>query len=81
MNSIRRIRKAAGLSQAQLAATLKVSQSAISQYERGAIQPGIKQAKRLVALAADSGLSVSLDQVYELPEASRAPPTQESAHA
>lgn len=81
MNSIRRIRKAAGLSQAQLAATLKVSQSAISQYERGAIQPGIKQAKRLVELAADSGLSVSLDQVYEFPEASRAPPTQELSHA
>lgn len=81
MNPIRRIRKAAGLSQAQLAATLKVSQSAISQYERGAIQPGIKQAKRLIALAADSGLSVSLDQVYEFPEASRAPPTQEPAHA
>jgi putative transcriptional regulator len=81
MNSIRRIRKAAGLSQAQLAATLKVSQSAVSQYERGAIQPGIKQAKRLVALAADSGLSVSLDQVYESPEASRASPAQEPTHA
>lgn len=81
MNPIRLVRKAAGLSQAQLAAKLKVSQSAISQYERGAIQPGIKQAKRLVALAADSGLSVSLDQVYEQPEASRAPPHQEPSHA
>lgn len=81
MNSIRHIRKAAALSQAQLAVVLEVSQSAISQYERGAIQPGIKQAKRLVALAADSGLSVSLDQVYEQPEASRAPPIQEPSHA
>lgn len=77
MNSIRLVRKAAGLSQAQFAAKLKVSQSAISQYERGAIQPGIKQAKLLVALAADSGLSVSLDQVYEQPEAPRAHPEQE----
>jgi transcriptional regulator with XRE-family HTH domain len=81
MNSIRLVRKAVGLSQAQFAAKLEVSQSAISQYERGAIQPGIKQAKRLVALAADSGLSVSLDQVYEQPEACRAPPSQEPSHA
>lgn len=81
MNPIRLVRKAAGLSQAQLAAKLKVSQSAVSQYERGAIQPGIKQAKRLVALAADSGLSVSLDQVYEQPEAPRAPPIEEPSHA
>lgn len=80
MNSIRLVRNAAGLSQAQLAAKLEVSQSAISQYERGAIQPGIKQAKRLVALAADSGLSVSLDQVYEQPKASRAPPPQQPSH-
>ncbi|WP_376783786.1 helix-turn-helix transcriptional regulator [Achromobacter ruhlandii] len=65
MNPFRVVRKAAGLSQAQLAVMLDVSQSAVSQYERGAIQPCIKLAKRLVALAADSGLSVSLDQVYE----------------
>ncbi|HBL65924.1 MAG TPA: XRE family transcriptional regulator [Achromobacter sp.] len=81
MNPIRLVRKAAGLSQAQLAAKLKVSQSAVSQYERGTIQPGIKQAKRLVALAAGSGLSVSLGPVYEQPEAPRAPPIEEPSHA
>lgn len=81
MNPFRQVRNAAGLSQAQLAAKLKVSQSAISQYERGTIQPGIRLAKRLVLLAADSGLSISLDQVYEQSEAARPPPVQESTHA
>ena len=81
MNPIRLIRKTAGLSQMQLAAMLEVSQSAISQYERGAIQPSIKQAKCLVALAADAGLSISLDQVYELPGTVQAAPAQEPAHA
>lgn len=60
---------------------LEVSQSAISQYERGAIQPGIKQAKRLVAIAAQSGLPVSLDQVYEQAEVSSGPRIQEPSHA
>lgn len=64
-----------------MAVRLDVSQSAISQYERGAIQPGIKQAKRLVAIAAQSGLSVSLDQVYEQAEVSSGPPLQDSFNA
>lgn len=64
-----------------MAMRLEVSQSAISQYERGAIQPGIKQAKRLVAIAAHSGLSVSLDQVYEPAEVSSGLPIQEVPHA
>lgn len=62
-----------------MAVRLDVSQSAISQYERGAIQPGIKQAKRLVAIASQSGLSVSLDQVYEQAEVSSGLPLQDSS--
>ncbi|AZY50106.1 XRE family transcriptional regulator [Bordetella avium] len=81
MNSIRRIRIGAGLSQAQLAAELGVGQSAVSQYETGAIRPGIDQARRLVALAAKAGLRISLDQVYERQPPVHAPPIREFPHA
>ena len=56
--TLRTLRDAAGLSQAQLAALTGVSRNAVSQWEAGATQPSTK---RLMALAA--ALGVPLDAI------------------
>ena len=64
MNPILKLRSAAELSQSELAMRLGVSQSSVSQYERGVIQPGLDQARRLVALSQEIGQPMTLDDVY-----------------
>lgn len=47
MNRIRQLRKNHGLSQAQVAAELKVHQTAVSQWETGRTDPDIESARAL----------------------------------
>lgn len=47
MNRIRQLRKSRGLSQAQVAAELKVHQTAVSQWETGRTDPDIESARAL----------------------------------
>jgi len=47
LQALRAARKAAGLTQAQAAERMGISQSLWSTYERGALMPGFDQADRL----------------------------------
>lgn len=64
MNAITSIRKSLGLSQAALGAALELSQSAISQFEKGTCEPTPDVARRLISLAQQHGLDVSFDTIY-----------------
>lgn len=80
MNAIQDLRKAAGLSQAALARELSVTQSTISQYERGEIRPDVSRALRLLEIAKGLKLRIALEDIYR-PAPELATPTQEAEHA
>ena len=75
MNPIQEIRKASGLSQYELAKALDVTQSTVSQYERGEIRPEISKAIKLVALGKKNGKRFRLEDLYFQK------PTKEAEHA
>jgi transcriptional regulator with XRE-family HTH domain len=60
---IRRLRIEKGLTQEQLAEAAKLSQPALSQYEKGHVTPSLPAAKRLAR-----ALGVSLDSLITEPE-------------
>lgn len=62
MNSIRKIRTDAGLSQAKFAQMLNVHQTAVSQWEQGRTTPDVEVAKRISEL-----FHVSFDFVLDNP--------------
>jgi len=63
MNAVRAIRQRLGVTQAEVAEAIGVSQSNVSFIERGQeIQPDA--AKRLATWARDRGLEIGLDHVY-----------------
>jgi len=64
MHPIQEIRKAASLSQAALASELSVTQSTISQYERGEIRPDVSRALRLLEIAKGLKLHIRLEDIY-----------------
>ncbi|MCP3022280.1 helix-turn-helix domain-containing protein [Cupriavidus basilensis] len=68
MNELLDLRKRLGLSQSELGSILGVGQSAISQCERGGNYLSIKHAKRLIKLAAEKGVAVTLDELYRTEE-------------
>ncbi|MBO4583478.1 MAG: helix-turn-helix transcriptional regulator, partial [Clostridia bacterium] len=49
-NNLKRLRKEARLSQAELSALLGVHQTAVSQWECGRTQPDVRSLKKLAAL-------------------------------
>lgn len=76
MNAFRPIRSRLGVTQAELADVLGVSQGNISFYERGQTVPP-EIAGKLIAFAAERGLPIGYDHVYGAadlppPEAARA---------
>lgn len=74
MSPIQDIRKASGLSQAALAKALAVTQSTISQYERGEIRPDIDKAIMLVSIGKKHGKRYRLEDLYRTE-------SQEASHA
>ncbi len=56
-----------GLSQAQLAAALKVAQGAIGNYEAGLRQPSVDIAWRFKRYAESRGESIQLEELYPEP--------------
>lgn len=64
MNPIQEIRKASGMSQAAFADALGVTQSTVSQYERGVIRIDIDRAIKAVELARKYGQEIGLDDIY-----------------
>mgnify|MGYP001558944557 CR=1 FL=1 len=67
-NPWQRFRSQTGMSQVELAALLKIGQSAISTYEAGGT-PEVIFAKRLVALARERRVRMSMDELYAHVEA------------
>lgn len=68
---LRQLRVARGISARSLAAALNISPSAVSQIERGVLQPSIA---RLIAIA--DALDIGLAEVFESPDGGR-PETQD----
>lgn len=52
------------MTQAELAAAVGVTQSAVSQYERGDSQITPNVARRLIELAREHGVKATFDDIY-----------------
>ena len=64
MNGLIALRKSLSMSQAEVGLAIGVTQSTISQCERGEILMSPDKAKRLVRLARSRGIQASLDALY-----------------
>lgn len=64
MNPILQLRKRLNVSQAELGAELGVTQSAVSQFEKGSAVPSPDTVKRLIDFAKRRGVDVSFDSIY-----------------
>lgn len=72
MNKIKPIRQLLGLSQQALADALGCRQSMITHYEMGRFNPSLKMAKKLQVYAVGKGITLTLDQIYDMPTPKRA---------
>ena len=66
VSPIRAIRQRLNLSQKDMASGIGISQTTLSGYERGDWEISPAVARKLVATARDSGLQITMDQVYGL---------------
>ncbi|CAM5213683.1 hypothetical protein CDEF62S_00375 [Castellaniella defragrans] len=73
MNLIKSIRKASGMSQAEFAEQIGVTQSAVSQYERDETVPGIKQALKIVSIGRRFKVRVRVEDICLKPELAKEP--------
>ena len=64
MNPILHLRKRLEVSQAELGTAIGVTQSAISQYEKGTSIPSYETVRRLIEFAKTRGVEVSFDSIY-----------------
>lgn len=64
MNNVRKIRVAAGISQARLCRELRWNQSRLANYEAGRRCVGLDAARRIVAALNRLGAECSLDDVF-----------------
>ncbi len=64
MNAIKAIRMQLGMSQEVLAASLGKTKTSISHYETGRYQMPVDDAKKLIQVAAENGVSITLDRIY-----------------
>lgn len=64
MNPIFQLRKRLKVSQAELGIALEVTQSAISQYEKGTSVPSPEVVRRLIDFAKGKGIDVSFEAIY-----------------
>lgn len=71
MNNVRSLRKTLGMSQAELAKSIGVTQSALSHYENGSCDPLVETARKLIAFAGTRGITWCLEDVYASPKAAQ----------
>jgi putative transcriptional regulator len=64
MNPILQLRQRLKISQAELGAELGVTQSAVSQFEKGSAVPSPETVQRLIDCAKKRGVDVSFDSIY-----------------
>ena len=80
MNAIHAIRKQLGVTQAELARGIGVTQSNVSFYEKGqTVPPNV--ASRLIAYARGLGTELTFDRIYRSGLADPTPAQQEASHA
>lgn len=65
MNAIKNLRNSIGLSQADFAKAVGISQSAISQIERNLMRPKPDVAKKLVSFAKKNNAKLSFENIYK----------------
>ena len=80
MSNLVNIRTRLGLTQASLAAAIRVSQSNVCHYERGHQKIPSDVAGRIIAAAASLGVTVSFDEIYAPPPAEVMAPEGAQAH-
>lgn len=68
MNQIRSIRKRLGMSQEALAASIGKTKASMSHYETGRYQLPVEDAKKIIRLASELGIALSLDDIYAAPQ-------------
>lgn len=71
MRALRKIRKAAGITQQQLADQVGLTPAAIGHYETGRRQLGLADARRLVAALNALGATCTLEDAFPEDEDSR----------
>lgn len=64
MNNILHIRQLIGISQAELGASIGVSQGNVSHYEQGRQEVPPDVARRIIAAAKDRGISLTFNDIY-----------------
>jgi putative transcriptional regulator len=64
MCNLKNYRNRARITQAQLAARVGATQSAISHYELGRRRPGLASCRMLLAALGDLGVECTLDEVF-----------------
>ncbi|RSC25295.1 XRE family transcriptional regulator [Pseudomonas putida] len=64
MNNVRKIRLGAGVSQASLCRKLDWNQSRLANYEAGRRNPGLEEARSIVAALNSLGAACDLDEVF-----------------
>ena len=66
MTTILKLRESMGLNQDELAKALGITQSAVSQIERGEVKPRVELALRLVSLAKKYAQDITLEDIYSV---------------
>ncbi|MDO9893215.1 helix-turn-helix transcriptional regulator [Glaesserella parasuis] len=64
MNRISEFRKAANLTQVEIAKLINKTQGAFGHYETGLREPSISTAKKIVRVLNEHGVACSLDDVF-----------------
>lgn len=64
MSNLKKFREKAGITQAQLAEKVGMTQGAIAHYENGRRKPGLSECRALVAALNASGVKCTLDQLF-----------------
>lgn len=64
MCNLRQIREAAGITQAELAAAIGMTQGAIGHYESGRRTPGLSECRSILAVLQKRNVHCTLDQVF-----------------
>lgn len=64
MSNLKKFREVAGLTQAQLAQTIGLTQGAIAHYEAGRRQPGLHECRLMLSALNSRGAACSLDELF-----------------
>ncbi|WP_278439530.1 helix-turn-helix transcriptional regulator [Pseudomonas oryzihabitans] len=64
MSMLKETRKRVGLTQAELAASVGVTQGAIAHYENGRREPGLDECRRILKALNRKGAKTTLDKLF-----------------